>query len=78
MNENAKKTPIKSDYMTPGEIIKKNPFLENIWTAGDIGYLLRMKLVHGKKFNRGCWVSESEVIELFRWKISGIPPAVTR
>lgn len=78
MTEEKKKTVVKSDFMTPGELLEKNPFLKKIWTAGDIGYLLRLKLVNGKKFLRSCWVSESEVIELYRWKISGIPPDVAR
>lgn len=78
MEKLQKKVRIKEDYMTPGELLEKNPYIKNIWTAGDIGYLLRLKLVKGKKLLRGCFVSESDVVELYRWKISGIPPEVTR
>ena len=50
------------DYKTPQEIKSRNPGLA--WTAQQIGWLLRMKLVKGKKLKRGSLVSEDDVIRL--------------
>jgi hypothetical protein len=55
---------------TPGEILSHNPWLKDIWTASDIGYLLRLGLVKGKKIHRGCIVSEKDVLELSKITLS--------
>lgn len=52
--------------VAPGEIIKRYPHIGKAWTSGDIGYLLRLGLVSGKKKLRSCWVDEKDVLELFK------------
>lgn len=52
--------------MQPGEIVKRYPQVARVWTAGDIGYLLRLGLVDGKKYTRSCYVDEKQVLELSR------------
>lgn len=51
----------------PTQIIEENPGVKKIWTAQDIGQLLRMKLVAGIKNQRTpSLVEEKDVLKLFR------------
>lgn len=53
-------------YYTPTEILDRNPNLKKIWNHSDIGYLLRLRLVRGRKIKstHSCEVLESDVLEL--------------
>jgi len=62
------------DYYTPTQLLEKNPFLAKKWNVREIGYLLMLQLVRGKKLKRGCLVCESDVINLFNYVFS--PPSV--
>ena len=55
----------KDNIIHPSEILENNPELKKIWTANDIGILLRMKLISGKKLIRGCIVSENDVLKIY-------------
>lgn len=54
----------------PIEIIESNPGIAKVWKPADIGYLLRLKLVRGKKKLRSCMVEERDVLRLFSHRIS--------
>lgn len=59
---------------TPTQIIQDNPGIKKYWLSTDIGYLLRMKLVRGKKMpggRSGCMVEEKDCLKLFRNIIEG-------
>lgn len=51
--------------ISPGEIIKRYPKIGKRWLANDIGQLLRMGLVSGKKLSRGCIVDLDDVLHYF-------------
>ncbi len=63
-------TKKRNDYITPTEFLQRYPNISKIWKAPYIGYLLMLKIVNGKKLKRGCLVSESEVLEVYRRYIS--------
>lgn len=65
-------TTKRNDYITPTDFMAKYPNISKVWKIPWIGYLLMMKIVHGKKMKRGCLVSESEVLEVYRRYISHI------
>jgi len=50
---------------TPTQILDDHPGLKKIWNTSDVGYLLRLKLVRGKKFHRGCMVEERDILKVF-------------
>jgi len=50
---------------TPQEIRKKFPGIAKFWTVQDIGYLLRLRIVAGKKLSHGCIVDEHEVVRVY-------------
>lgn len=50
---------------TPIEVLEDYPHIAQFWTPNDIGYLLRMKLIRGKKLIRGCVVYAEDVNALF-------------
>ena len=51
--------------LAPNEILSNNPGVAKRWKAHDIGYLLRLGLVRGKKLLRSCKVEEKDVLKLF-------------
>jgi hypothetical protein len=53
-----------SEYRTPGEVVKLHPELP--WNAQQIGTLLQLRLVRGRKFSRGCLVYVPDVIAIHR------------
>ena len=55
-----------SMYLEPGMILRRHPEISRHWTAADIGYLLRLGLVDGRKQLRGCLVDEQQVVELHK------------
>lgn len=57
----------------PSQIIEENPGVAKVWTAQDIGQLLRMGLVDGRKLNggrSGSIVEEKHVMKLYRLRIA--------
>lgn len=56
----------KSDWLTPEAFFIKHPGIKKVWQARHIGYLLNLKLIHGRKLSKGCLVSESEVYDLYK------------
>ena len=66
-------TPKKrNDFMTPTEFLELYPKIAKVWNAPALGYLLMLKLVRGRKLKRGCEISESDVLRLYRREICGI------
>lgn len=55
------------DFYSPKELLTMYPQLGAIWKVEDIGYLLRLKLVRGRKINKNvrCEVSATDVLKLF-------------
>jgi len=53
------------NLLHPGEIISKHPHIRKKWTANDIGQLLRLGFISGKKLRRGCLVDEDDVLHFF-------------
>lgn len=51
--------------LPPAEILRVYPEMKKYWTAGDIGYLLHLKLVSGKKLIRSCLIDEKDVEKIF-------------
>lgn len=68
MREKAKLT----DYRKASEILIRNPFLQKFWNCSQIGRLLELQLVRGKKLKRGSLLYEPDVIRIFRFGIAGI------
>ena len=62
------------DYFTPSQILYRNPSIAKVWNAPQIGYLLMLKLIKGKKLKRGCLCSESDVKALFTFAFNPNPP----
>ncbi|MCK4661343.1 MAG: hypothetical protein KAT68_00645 [Bacteroidales bacterium] len=56
-----------SDYLTPSEILTKHTQLRTIWNNKQIGYLLNLRLVKGKKLQRTCLVDEQDVLNLYKF-----------
>jgi hypothetical protein len=55
---------VKDEFLKPGEFMSAYPDLQEYFTPNDIGYLFKMKLVRGRKLNRGCEVSTSDILKL--------------
>jgi len=54
--------------LTPKEILESNPEVAKSFNWYQIGHLLNMKLVRGKKMRRTCQVCLEDVIELAKLK----------
>lgn len=55
-------------YLTPSELKAKHPAIT--WPAQDMGYLLKLGLVSGKKRARTCYLNEAEVLALHEAKVA--------
>lgn len=55
----------KERFKTPLDVWSDNPVIAVKWDPRKIGYLFYLKLVDGKKLQRGCLVSEPQVVEIF-------------
>ena len=55
------------DFYSPKELLTMYPQIATLWSVRDIGYLLRLKLVNGRKLNKNvrCEVSATDVLKLF-------------
>lgn len=53
------------NLLHPAEILRLHPNIKKVWNANDIGQLLRLRLVSGKKLSRGCIVDEDDVLHYF-------------
>lgn len=53
-------------FLRPSEILHFHPEISTKWTVEDMGILLRMRLVRGRKLNRGCCISVIDVLKLFK------------
>ena len=56
--------------LTPTEILSKYPGIKKVWQPADLGYLLRLGLVRGKKLHRGCKIEEKDVQKVFTFIVS--------
>lgn len=63
---------MKADWVSPAEFLIKHHEIKKTWKERDLGYLLYLKLVQGVKLTRSCRVSESEVLALYKERISRI------
>lgn len=50
-------------FLKPSEIVISNRLT---WTPNDIGNLFRLKLIRGRKLLRGCEVSETDVLKIYK------------
>lgn len=50
--------------LTPSEIFKKKPSIQNFFTAQQLGILLFCGLVRGKRLSRGCYICLEDVEEM--------------
>ena len=58
----------KKILYTPTEIIKRNPRLQMVWNAQQIGYLFNLQLVNGERRSRYALVDEDDVLRLFYFR----------
>lgn len=49
----------------PIDILRKYPEIKKVWTANDLGQLLHMGFVSGKKLSRGCLLDVPDVLHIF-------------
>lgn len=49
----------------PIEILELYPGIKKTWNVNDIGQLLHLGLVRGKKLARGCLINENDVKKIF-------------
>jgi hypothetical protein len=49
----------------PIDVLDDYPEIKKKWNCNDIGYLLRLGLIRGKKLRRGCLVYSEDVKALF-------------
>lgn len=54
----------------PSEIVKEHPGISKHWTANDLGYLFKLKLIRGKRKERKNYIEERDIIRLFSSRIS--------
>lgn len=54
-------------FYSPTIILDRNPQLAKIWKPRDIGYLLHLKLVNGRRIahTNSCEVLEVDVLKVF-------------
>ena len=58
---------------TPTEILEDYPQLKTCWDFRDLGYLLRLRLVQGRKTRRSCLLDEHDVLFIFeRYRKPGL------
>lgn len=53
------------NLLRPIEILQRNPQIKKNWGTYDIGQLLHLGLISGKKLSRGCIVDEDDVLHYF-------------
>lgn len=60
----------ESDPLTPGELIDKYPAIKKIgWTSRDIGQLLSMGLLKGKRnYKRESLIDENSLLSLVKFR----------
>lgn len=58
------------DYQTPTQILINHPKIQRFYKCTDLGYLLMLNVVSGKKLKRGCLISESELLAFMRWRFN--------
>lgn len=51
--------------LRPTEILSKYPGIRRVWTTNDLGYLLRLGVVSGKKLSRSCLLEVQDVIRVY-------------
>jgi len=56
----------ETQLLSPKELKEKHPGI--IWNNRDIGWLLRLKIVRGKKTDRSCLLSEEDVLEIYKMR----------
>lgn len=66
--QNNEKKRVKFDYQTPSQILENHPKIRKIYSAQRLGYLLMCQVVDGKKLNRGCLISESDLLKFLNWR----------
>ncbi len=52
---------------TPTEILERNPEIKKRWTAQQLGWLLPLGLVRGRKISRGSILEERDVLIIFEF-----------
>lgn len=57
------------DYLArPSMIIEDYPEIKEAFTPNEMGTLLTMKLIRGRKLRRGCEVSVKDVLKLLQYR----------
>ncbi len=54
--------------LTPSEIIEKHPEVKKFWNKQQIGWLLSLGLVSGKKLSRGSIIEDQDVLNVLDFK----------
>ena len=49
------------ELKTPSEILEENPELKAVWNVRELGYLLMLKLVRGRKGHRTSYLNVNDV-----------------
>lgn len=58
------------DYQTPTQILINHPKIQRFYKATDLGYLLMLNVVSGKKLKRGCLISEADLLSFMAWRFN--------
>lgn len=58
------------DYQTPTQILINHPKIQRFYKVTELGYLLMLKVVDGKKLKRGCLISETDLLNYMRWRFN--------
>lgn len=57
---------------TPAEIISRNPKVAQVWNAQQVGYLLHLKLVAGRKTKHNTLLDEDDVLRIFFYRFPSL------
>ena len=58
------------DYQPPTQLLTNHPKIKHFYSCTDLGYLLMLKVVTGKKLKRGCLISEADLLNYMRWRFN--------
>lgn len=58
----------KDAYYTPSMMLEIHPKIANLYTAQELGYLRKHRVINGKELKRGCLISELSLLEFLQWR----------
>jgi hypothetical protein len=60
---------VKEQLARPSVLVEEYPEIKAAFTPNEMGVLLKLKLIRGRKLTRGCEVNVNDVLDLLKHRI---------